>query len=377
MIRSRAYRTKLDPTQAQAVFFGRCAGVARYVYNWALADRKTAWEERKEHINKFEQKRRFNALKYELCPFVTEVPYVITEQVFENIDWAFQNFFRRVRQGGEAPGFPRFKSRDRTPGHFTLRGSIRVTDAKIKLPILGWVRLAEQDYLPKDAKILSAGLRERAGNWYVALQVQEEVDAPTPPTGEPLGVDMGYGVLAVTSDGDVYANPNTLAQYEKKMTRLQKELSRRQKGGANRKKTKQKIARLHAKVANIREHHLHNTSRWIVDKQSKLIAVEGFNVRKMMQDDSAASQAAGRAKRLADASIGELRRQLAYKQKWNGGQIYEAPSDAATNRTCSTCGFVKNNVPPAWDTWVCDNCNTEHNRRLNSARNVLKLAKSA
>lgn len=374
---NRAYRTKLDPTAAQSAYFRRCAGVARYVFNWALADRKTAWEERREHINHYEQKRRFNALKYELCPFVTEVPYTITESAFAHVDLAFKNFFRRVRQGGEPPGFPRFKNRDSRKA-FTLRGNIRVTENRIKLPVIGWVRLAEHGYLPVDGvKILSANISEHAGAWYVSLQVEEDVPEPTPPTGDVLGVDTGYGMLAVTSDGDEYANPATLAKYEKKLARLQRELSRRKKGSANRQKTKEKISKLHDKIANIRAHHLHNTSRWIVDKGPKVIAVEGFNIREMMQDaaDDTGGRKAQRAKRLADAGIGELRRQLAYKQEWNGGEYIEAPKDEPTNRKCHVCGFVKNNVSPAWDTWTCDNCATEHNRRLNSAQNLVQLGR--
>jgi putative transposase len=372
---ARAYRTKLDPTAEEKRFFARCAGVARYVYNWALNDRKTAWEERQEHVNHYEQKRRFNALKATLCPFVSEVPYSVTEQVFQNIDRAFQNFFRRVREGREAPGFPRFKNRDSRQS-FTLRGSVRAESKRVKLPVIGWVRLAEADFLPTGGvKILSAAISRQADNWYISLQVMEEVAEPEPPSGDVLGVDMGYGVLAVTSDGTIYPNPEILARYEKKLARLQRELSRRKKGSANRQKTKAKIAKLHAKIANVRLHHLHNTSRWIVDKQARTIAVEGFRVDKLMQDDSFASKKARRAKRLADAAIGELRRELSYKQEWAGGVYIEADATDPTNRRCHVCGYVQNNVPPSRETWKCSGCGAEHDRRLNTAQNLVQLAR--
>ena len=158
--------------------------------------------------------------------------------------------------------------------------------------------------------------------------MEQDIDEPTPRTDGIIGVDTGYGVLATIVDGatgenEAFPNPAALAKHERKLATLQRELSRRQKGSANRAKTKAKIAKLHAKIANIREHHLHNVSRAIVDKGAEAVAVEGFNVRDMMSEatQDTSGRYAQRAKRLADAGIGELRRQLAYKQAWAGGRL--------------------------------------------------------
>ncbi|MBK9053446.1 MAG: hypothetical protein IPL78_21855 [Chloroflexi bacterium] len=80
-----------------------------------------------------------------------------------------------------------------------MHGSIPVEAGKVKLPRLGWLRLQEKGYLPTTGvKILSATLSERAGRWFIALQVEEEI-ADRIATGPVIGGDLGIKSLAVTS----------------------------------------------------------------------------------------------------------------------------------------------------------------------------------
>lgn len=85
----RAYKTELDPNNKQHTYLTQCAGVVRFVFNWALADRI---EHYKSNISTsmYEQKRRFNALKKTAYPWVNDVPYKIEEQAFANCDLAFK-----------------------------------------------------------------------------------------------------------------------------------------------------------------------------------------------------------------------------------------------------------------------------------------------
>jgi len=40
----RVHKIKLDPNQAQAIYFARACGVARFAYNWALAEWKAQYD---------------------------------------------------------------------------------------------------------------------------------------------------------------------------------------------------------------------------------------------------------------------------------------------------------------------------------------------
>ena len=193
MLIQRAYKTELDPNNEQRTFFLRCAGAARYVYNYGLADRKAQYEAGTP-TNFYNQTKRFNAMKDELCPWIREVPYVVTLYAFYNLDVAFKNFFRRVKNG-EKPGYPKFKSKKRGIGAFTFNTSIHIEAKRIKLPKVGWLRLKEEGYLPVGANPNTATITERAGRWYVSVQVEEEIPDPEPATNPTIGVDVGIKSL--------------------------------------------------------------------------------------------------------------------------------------------------------------------------------------
>lgn len=369
----RSYKTKLRPTSDQAIMFGKCGDVARFVYNWALADRRDAWEQRAERVTFEEQKRRFNSIKWEQYPWVVDVPYVVVESAFMHLDAAYVNFFRRVGCSGD-PGYPEFKRMD-APKRFKFRGAFRVERDRIKLPVIGWVDLAEPDYIPKSPhKIVDVTVSQRANEWFVSVCVQEVRMSPERPEGDPIGVDFGYGVLAVTSEGNRYDNPAVFEKNESKLAKLQRKLSRQKKGSKNREKTKSKIAKLHAKIADTRAHHAHNVSRSIVDGGHSTIAVQKLAVSEMMQDDSPSNRYAERAKRLADAATAELRRQIEYKQQWSGGVVLTGETDHATNRRCSACGHVNESAPISNEEFTCESCMTVHDRRVNGAKNALHFA---
>jgi putative transposase len=92
----RAYKTELDLNNKQRTMMLRCAGTSRFVFNWALADRIER-DKNKLTTSKFEQKRRFNALKVTNFPWIYDVPYSVMQEEFDKCDIAYQNFFRRVK----------------------------------------------------------------------------------------------------------------------------------------------------------------------------------------------------------------------------------------------------------------------------------------
>ncbi|WP_052569412.1 RNA-guided endonuclease InsQ/TnpB family protein [Ktedonobacter racemifer] len=105
--------------------------------------------------------------------------------------------------------------------------------------------------------VLSATVSEKAGRWFVSVQVSEQVPDPPQAAGPPIGVDTGIKTLAQCSDGRAIANPKALTSELKRIKRLHRWLSRKQKGSKNRAKARQKVARKYARVAYVREDALH------------------------------------------------------------------------------------------------------------------------
>ena len=92
-----------------------------------------------------------------------------------------------------------------------------------------------------------------ADRWFVSLTVEIEHTPPNRENQAVVGVDLGIKALATLSDDTPpVANPKALRRNLKKLKRLSRSLSRKVKGSANRRKAKSKLARLHARIANIR-----------------------------------------------------------------------------------------------------------------------------
>lgn len=362
----RAYKTELDPNNKQRAFFGQCAGTARFVFNWALADRQQRYKDG-EKTSQYEQRKRFNALKREQCPWIVAMPYAVTESAFVNCDNAFQHFFRRVKQG-ETHGYPKFKSRG-IKNSFQLRGT-RIYPDCVRLTHVGLVKLKEQDYIPANAIRYGtyATISERAGRWFISVLVEEEIDQINT-SGKVVGVDFGIKDLAVCSNGKVFENPRHLRNAERKLKRLQRELSRRTKGSANWQKTKAKLQRAHFDLVNARRHTQHEISSYLTHRlKPSVIVLEDLNVSGMMKNHRLA-QAIG------DVGFYELRRQIEYKAQWCGIEVVFTSQWYPSTKTCSQCGAHKQEITLQHRVYHCDHCGLEINRDLNAAKNLAALVK--
>jgi transposase len=183
MIVLRAYKTELDLNNVQRTACARNAGVARYAYNWGLARKKEAFATCAKTPSAIDLHRELNILKKTELPWMYEVSKCAPQESLRDLDKAFAHFFRRVKEKktGKAikVGFPRFKSKKNGLGSFRLTGAIHVYEKSIKLPRLGVLRLKERGYLPvSGAHILSATVSEKAGRWFVSLQVEMETPQP-------------------------------------------------------------------------------------------------------------------------------------------------------------------------------------------------------
>ena len=368
--RLRAYKTKLILNNKERTWCKQCAGASRWCYNWGLAAMIEAYgSERKTSV--LTEKKRLNAIKDDIAPWLRDLPYVVLQESFRNLDTAYKNFFRRVKQNAKAKGFPKFKSRKNARQSFRVRSNLHVTDTHIKVPRFGWLRLAEHGYLPKDGrriKMLSATISTRNGGatWGVSLQVEEQVPEPAPATGPVLGIDLGIHALAVVSDGTVYENVKPLRTIERKIGMLSRELARRKKGSANWGKTKTKLNKSHAKARHIRRNYLHAITSETVQKNPSAVVMEDLNVQGMMSNRHL-------SRAIADLGMYELRRQMTYKTEWNGSAVVLASRWYPSSKTCSQCGAIKSDLTLSDREYRCAECGAIIDRDLNAAINLSTL----
>ena len=264
--------------------------------------------------------------------------------------------------------FPKFKKRSHGQSYQadSGRGTISVEGQYIKLPKIGWVRMHQK--LRFQGTICKVVISKKGHRWFASILVDTFRDDPKlDATDKPVvGVDVGIKHLAITSEGVYYENPKALARYERKLKRLQRRLSRKVKGSRNRQKIKDKIARLHYRIACIRQDAHHKATTAIVNTASA-IGIESLNVAGMVKNHRL-------AKALSDASLSTFLTYLKSKAEWLGIKIVEADRFYPSSKTCSNCGTIDSDLSLSDRTYHCNACGHTMDRDLNAAINLKQLA---
>ena len=354
----KAYKTELDPNNKQKTLFKKNCGVARFAYNWGLATLEEDYKnEKKLKPNAFTLISLFNKIKKEKYPCVYESSKWSPSSAFQNLESAFKKFFNKQA------GFPKYKKKGQKDS-FTVYENLTVTDIKIRIPKIGWVKLKQHDYIPQ-GKPKSATISLRAGRWFVSVRYEHEITQSNW-TEETIGVDLGIKSLAVCSDGEIFEAPRKLKKKEKKLKRLQRKMARQKKGSNSRNKTKHKLAVQHYKIANERKDILHKTTSTLVKtKPQKTIVIEDLNVSGMVKNHKL-------AKAISNIGFFEFRRQLEYKCKWYGKVLVVADRFYPSSKLCSRCKNKRNDLKLSHRTYKCPKCGLKLDRDLNAAINLSK-----
>jgi putative transposase len=363
-----AHRIRLAPNNAQATHLARAAGTARFAYNWALAEWQKQSLARQNNPalpapSQLSLRRQLNAVKRDQFPWMLDVTKNAPQMAIIQLGQAFENFFsKRAR-------YPRFRRKGRDDRFTLSNDQFAVEGQRIRIPKLGWVRMREA--LRFTGRIVSATIARRAGHWYASLTVDTLEDQPLP-TAEnqgAVGVDLGISTLATLSTGEKWPGPKALRALLARLRRLSRALSRKVKGASNRRKAKDRLANLHARIANVRADFLHKLTTSIT-RRFHTIGIEDLNVKGMLANRHL-------ARAVADMGFSELRRQLEYKADWRGGQVVVADRWYPSSKLCSCCGRLLEALALGTRRWSCAGCGTQHDRDVNAAINLKSVAVSS
>lgn len=250
-----AYKFRLYPNREQENLILRTFGCCRFVFNHYLALRKEAYEQTGETLNYYACAKDMTGLKQqEETLWLREVDATALQSSLRDLDTAYQNFFRRVKNG-EKPGYPKFKSKRNLRQSYKSKcigTNIKVLEGAVQLPKLGKVKCRISK--PVEGRILSATVSQTpSGKYFVALCCTDVDMEPLPSTGAVVGIDMGLKAFAITSDGVEYPNHKYQSKSQKKLARLQRQLSRKTKGSNRWEKARLQVARLYERTTNQRQ----------------------------------------------------------------------------------------------------------------------------
>lgn len=243
---------------------------------------------------------------------------------------------------------------------FTLDGTIKVIDHyKIQVPIIGVLKTYERlpfGYRPKNVTI-----SRKADRWYISYKIEVE-STRSPGQTEIVGVDLGIKTLAYLSTGIVFVGAKAYKRYEKRLSRFQWLNRNKIIGSANWRKAQIKIARLHARIANIRKDTLHKLTTYLAKNHSQIV-IENLNVLGMLQNGKL-------SKAIADMGFYEFRRQLDYKCKLYGSELIVADRWFGSSRTCSNCGWYNSDLKLSDRVFCCSDCGLIIDRDFNASLNL-------
>ena len=364
----KGYKYRIYPTKEQEIQLSKTFGSCRFVYNQLLAKKIELYKEDKKSLSKTDCNNYCNReLKKEYLWLKEVDKFALTNSIYD-LDSAYQNFFRRIKQGSKELGFPKFKSkRNHNYSYKTnfTNNNIKVDfdNGRVQLPKLKWIKC--KLHRKFKGKILFATISKTPSNKYFVsfnVEVEHEIISKN---NNIIGFDLGIKEFLIDTNNNHIDNPRVLKQYEDKLTKLQRQLAHKDKGSNNFKKQCVKIARVYEKITNIRKDFQNKLSNEII-KDNQIIISEDLQISNMVKNHNL-------AKAIQDVSWSEFTRQLQYKAEWNNRIYHKINPWFASSQLCNVCGYQNKEVKClSIREWVCPECGAIHQRDENASKNILR-----
>lgn len=381
-------KIRLKPTPEQETLFRKSAGVARWAYNFFLAENERVYTEYLDNgcvgsksISEGDVRKYINnVLKPTTHSWLKEIGSNVMKQAVKDASDSYKRYFKGLSDK------PKFKSKHRSKLSFYVNyESLSKKQGGFQGEKIGYVKTCEPlPTIPNGMKYSNPRISYDGEYWYISVGYNADGKSVTL-EDKSLGIDLGIKELAICSDGKVYKNINktkTVKRLKKKLKREQKRLSKKienniksYKGNrvpvyekplmdcANIQKQKKKVNHIHKKLNHIRTNYLHQTTIEIVKTKPSQIIMEDLNVKGMMKNRHL-------AKAIQEQCFYEFIRQIKYKSEMYGINFIQVDRFYPSSKTCSCCGDVKSDLKLSDRIYCCDECGLIIDRDLNASINL-------
>ena len=386
--RYKAYKVELKPNSEQIQIIERTMSICRYVYNLFIATNRDNYRNGTQgYMSGYDFSKWLNNDYIKANPdklWIWDVSSKAVKKSIMNADTAYRNYLK-----GKA-GFPNFKRRNGRPVSMYLPRNnpkdLLIERHKGKIPTLGWVRIKEYGYIPRQAKAVSVTITKRAGRYFASFLFEiSTVNPVSAAQSESIGIDLGVKSFAVISDGRNYPNINKSERARKLIRRLKREqrkfsrkiqkLKQRKEETASKKckrsnldKQRLKVQRAYMRLANKRHDYINKTVHEITSARPEYITIEDLNVSGMLKNRHL-------SRAIAECEFSYFRVLLERKCREFGIQLRIADRFYASSKTCSRCGNVKKDLKLKDRVYECAECGLVIDRDYNAALNLRSCKK--
>ena len=381
----KTYLYRIYPTKKQVQVLTTWLGLCCEVYNAALQERRDAYRMAGVSVSYSHQCAELPGCK-EVRPDLAEVNSQVLQDAVKRVDRAFDNFFRRVKEGQKA-GYPRFRARFRYDSltFKQYQNSFNVQSSKkhegtLILSKIGQVKMVMHRPLVGTPK-MAIVKRTPTGKWFVCVSVEmgeheaEGEETPQthktearneqgerwPASEEAVGIDVGLHTFAYLSTGEQIENPRFFREEEGALARAQRKLSKAPKGSKQREQRRKVVARVHERIKHRRKNFIEQETCKLL-KRFGFLAVEALTVRNMIKNPTL-------SKSIADASWSAFIQTLLAKAE-EAERIVVRVNPAYTSQTCSACGH-RQQMPLSIRVYECPQCDLVIHRDHNGSINIL------
>jgi putative transposase len=337
----------------------------RWVYNQTLEAREFAYEQSIK-CGLYDTQAMLPGWK-ETRPSLKLVHSQVLQNVQVRVDLAFQAFFRRVKEGADDTGYPRYKKfgRYRSITYPQYGNGVEIRGDDLVVSKIGRIKVVW--HRPIEGQIKTVSLKHTpTDKWYVTFSVEVEPKR-LPSSPQVVGVDMGLESFLTTSDGSKVENPRFYRRDEADLKRVQKlkdAAKNAQKWDENRRR-KKALAHIHERIANRRDDFAHKQSRKLIEHY-QIIAFEELEPQQM-------GRSSGMRKSIRDVAWSQLIQYTCAKAE-EAGRTVVLINPRNTSKMCSNpnCGeLVEKDLSVRVHT--CPHCGLVLDRDQNAAINILRL----
>ncbi len=368
----------LDLNNETKILLNQNLGCSRLIYNTCLGYKLAHYE---SQINQGIDKKdiKYIGLKElskevsdirnndEDYDFLKDCKMSVLQQAMMNQETAWTNFFKNNS------GFPKFKAKHNDNScKFIKQGLPTKIFENDKLNLTKTLfdikfRCSDNDrkYLLDHPDLIHSITvkRTKAGKYTASICIERVEKEYIKPKYNSIGLDLGIKNFVVDSRGN-FINPseNFTEAAEHDITKLSRQHSKKKKGSSNREKSRIKLVKKHAHIANARKDFLHKVSYHIVI-DNQVICMENLNVKGMIKNHNL-------SKALSNQGLGMFKTFIIYKAKWYVREVIEISRWFPSSKKCSNCGNIKHDLKLSDRIYHCDNCGMIKDRDMNAGENI-------